>query len=320
MGDVQAGPEPVQAEANKWEMGVWIYFNLVSSNILLPILVATFTFSKTAKRHATLINMCMTWIFSGIFSLLRFYEGLGQTSGGQSNTICLAQAYLMYGIMPMWAVAVLVMVVYIYGVINDCAFLKGKRRVALLLMLSAPYIAQASFTIAAVVVGMKSKPMELNQLAFVVFKNWRSRRRAGPSYTDNDTRTILRVLVFGLYVFAGMICNCIRLFKPDNAVPYMYAAVAGTVVFLIFGTQSDVLRAWCFWKTAEPEPRTHDYLRGQMDWTTRPLSLDTGKAEAGVGAVPSRSPPEPPRAQVVQHMHNTEEINNVNSRSTKMWV
>jgi hypothetical protein len=51
-------------------LDVWIYFNLVSNTVLLPILVATFLFSRKAKRHPTLVNLCLTWIFSGIFSLL----------------------------------------------------------------------------------------------------------------------------------------------------------------------------------------------------------------------------------------------------------
>jgi len=51
-------------------LNVWIYFNLIGNTILLPIVVLTFLFSKTAKRHPTLINLCITWIFSGIFALL----------------------------------------------------------------------------------------------------------------------------------------------------------------------------------------------------------------------------------------------------------
>lgn len=51
-------------------LNVWIYFNLVGNTILLPLVVITFLFSKTAKRHSTLVNLCITWIFSGVFSLL----------------------------------------------------------------------------------------------------------------------------------------------------------------------------------------------------------------------------------------------------------
>ena len=49
---------------------IWVYFNLIPNTIFLPLLVATFLISKTATRHLTLINACMTWIFSGIISCL----------------------------------------------------------------------------------------------------------------------------------------------------------------------------------------------------------------------------------------------------------
>lgn len=53
-------------------LNIWIYFNLIGNTILLPLIVLTFLFSKTAKRHPILINLCMTWIFSGVFSLLLY--------------------------------------------------------------------------------------------------------------------------------------------------------------------------------------------------------------------------------------------------------
>ena len=50
---------------------VFFAIHLVGGHIGLPILVATFTFSKTAKRHPTVVNFCMTWIvYSIIYCLL----------------------------------------------------------------------------------------------------------------------------------------------------------------------------------------------------------------------------------------------------------
>ncbi len=92
-------------------LNIWIYPNLISNNILLPLLVATFLFSTRATRHPTLINLCMTWIFSGIFSLLLFYTGKsGVNSPEPPRLLCIVQASLIYGITPMWSVAVLVFV------------------------------------------------------------------------------------------------------------------------------------------------------------------------------------------------------------------
>lgn len=51
-------------------MNVYLALQIIPSHFGLPILVATFLCSKTAKRHPTLINVCISWIFSGIFASL----------------------------------------------------------------------------------------------------------------------------------------------------------------------------------------------------------------------------------------------------------
>lgn len=108
---------------------VWIYFNLIGNTILLPLVVLTFIFSKTAKRHPTLVNLCITWIFSGVFSLLlyvfhftsfqlevtsrilapdkpltrfiyRFYTKQ-HVGPDPDKLLCVAQASFLYGITPM---------------------------------------------------------------------------------------------------------------------------------------------------------------------------------------------------------------------------
>lgn len=68
-------------------LNIWIYFNLIGNNLFLPLIVLTFIFSKTAKRHPILINLCMTLIFSGVFSLLLcVYDGFTSI---MSNWTCL---------------------------------------------------------------------------------------------------------------------------------------------------------------------------------------------------------------------------------------
>ena len=50
---------------------VFFAIHLAGGHIGLPILVGTFLFSKTAKRHPTIVNFCVTWIFySVIYCLL----------------------------------------------------------------------------------------------------------------------------------------------------------------------------------------------------------------------------------------------------------
>lgn len=276
------------ARANAQDMGkaapallnVWIYFNLIPNTIFLPILVATFIFSKQVRRHPTLVNLCLTWIFSGIFSLLLFYAG--EHKGPEpGKALCTAQTALLYGITPMWSVAIFMMVYHMTVAFDDNPANAYVRTFKLVLMLSAPYIAQFSFSLAALIIALEYPGMvnrhrrffycsvklpalgnamtlftfivcvgilmlEL-QLAARLYKNWRGIRKAGRS-SGVDVQLILRVLAFGIYVFFGMVANVISQFSERSLAPDMYAATFGTVVLLVFGTQPDVLRAWCFWR------------------------------------------------------------------------
>jgi len=279
-------------------LDVWIYFNLIPNTIFLPILVATFLFSKRVKRHPTLINVCMTWILSGVFSLLLYYAG--QDRGPEPyKPLCIAQTALLYGITPMWSVAVLVLVYHMVLAVqgNPADLHAGRSR--MILMLSAPYIAQCAFSIAALAFAIL-RPDKVNRarrffycslkfnplsnamsiftaimclciivleihLAINLYRNWRGMRRAGRS-TGLDLQLIVRVLTFGIYVLYGMVVDIISMFDSHNIAPDMYAATIGAVVFLVFGTQADVFRAWCFWRPEVPPTMQPIYIPQEPNW------------------------------------------------------
>ncbi|KAJ6508751.1 hypothetical protein C8R45DRAFT_815792 [Mycena sanguinolenta] len=293
------------AGANAADMGraapvlldVWIYFHLVSNTVLLPILVATFLFSKRAKRHPTLINVCMTWILSGIFSLLLFYAG--QDRGLEpEKALCIAQASLLYGIIPMWATAVFVLLWNMILVVHNPTASVGRFKMSL--MLSAPYIVQIGFSTTALIKSVNEPKLVTRSLRFfycavkwhrlamvttlftslvgtaitiamstsfylavLLYRNWDGLRHAGrPSHVHGHL--LLRVFIFGGYIVFGFVANIILMVAPHNLSPDMYAATIGTVIFLVFGTQADVLRTWCFWLD-DPRPSTV-YLPREPSW------------------------------------------------------
>jgi len=284
---------PLALRADQADMGraapalldVWIYFNLVSNTVLLPILVATFLFSKRAKRHPTLVNVCMTWILSGIFSLLLFYAG--QERGPEpEKPLCIAQTSLLYGITPMWAVAVLILLYnMILVLLRPTASISRLKMIA---MLSAPYIVQIAFSVTALVGSLRHPQLitrarrffyctlkwhnlamamtlftaiigaaislTMIYLAVLLYRNWHGFRHAGrPSHVHGQL--LLRVFIFGGYIVFGFVVNIISMVAPHNLAPDMYAATIGTVIFLVFATQADVLRTWCFW-LKDPRPPT----------------------------------------------------------------
>ncbi|KAF8964408.1 hypothetical protein BDZ97DRAFT_905831 [Flammula alnicola] len=271
-------------------LDVWIFFNLVVNDVLLPLLVATFLFSKRAKRHPTLVNLCITWIFSGEFSVLLFYAkqhvGPEPTKG-----LCVAQASLLYGITPMWSVSVFML--FWYMTIAICGD-RAKSVICtykLIFMLASPYIVQFSFSLAALIISVghpdkvaralryfycaldfPSLSLAMSTFTLIMcigiialevhlgmqlYRNWRCLRNAGKC-NGVDFQFFLRVLTFGGYVAFGMVMNLVSMFVPSSVVPDMYAATAGTAVFLVFGTQADVIRVWCFWLPPVEEPQEPD--------------------------------------------------------------
>ncbi|KAG9227586.1 hypothetical protein PTI98_011148 [Pleurotus ostreatus] len=278
-------------------LNVWIYFNLVVNTILLPVLATTFLVSKRAKRHPTLVNVCMVWILSGFFSLLLFYAGQHDLSSPEPDKpLCVAQTSLLYGITPMWSVAVLMMVIHLNMAFDRCC--RKDRLVGwrLVVMLSMPYLVLLAFFTATLTISAKHPERVTRsrrrlyctlqytplfdtmaiftaivclaitclqvRLGTILYRNWRAIRSA--RRTDgSEIQLLLRVLIFGVYVFVGMIVNIFSIFAKSSAFPDIFAATIGTGVFLIFGTQPDVLRVWCFWLKEKPTKLAPIYISGE---------------------------------------------------------
>ncbi|KAJ3976948.1 hypothetical protein EV361DRAFT_177656 [Lentinula raphanica] len=288
-------------------LNVWIYFNLVSNLILLPILVLTFVLSKkVTKRHPSLINVCITWILFGIFSLLLFFGGKARPNQPDpSSALCIAQTALLYGIPPMWSVAVFILMYFILGIVSADGRTSNVSRGQMLLMLGAPYVAQFCFSIATLAISLKypqfvtrerrffycaleysplSNAMSifvfvfclgifvtLLRICYLLYRNYRGLRQAGESFVV-DLHFLVRVIVFGCFIFVGMFVDILVMFSSSSRVPDLYAAIAGTVVFLVFGSQADVLRAWCFWRRNDEPVLISSTLRRKSDWSKLDLS------------------------------------------------
>lgn len=305
-------------------LDVWVYFNLVANTVLLPILVITFIFSKRAKRHPTLINLCITWILSGVYSLLLFYAGQYRPDDPLSQPLCIAQTSLLYGITPMWSVAVSAMLVHTVVIVNDAKL----SRLQMVLMLMSPYIAHLAFSIPTLVLSIQHPNKVTRQrrflycalqndplsntmegftalvcllitglevhLAIVLYRRWRGMKRAGLAGSF-DFALFIRVLVFGVYIFFGMIVNFIVIFDEHSLAPDTYAATIGAVIVLVFGTQADVFRAWCFWrKDRQSTPAISIHLSPTPSYD---LELDIGFEALKSSATTDldSAPPVPPK-------------------------
>jgi len=90
------------------------------------------------------------------------------------------------------------------------------------------------------------------RIATTLYRNWRGLMKAGES-TGVSAQLIVRTLVFGVYVFMGMIFSLVALWDHRSAVPDMFSATVGFAVMLIFGSEPDIWRPWCFWCSEKPQ-------------------------------------------------------------------
>ncbi|EIN12736.1 hypothetical protein PUNSTDRAFT_111132 [Punctularia strigosozonata HHB-11173 SS5] len=273
----RANAQELGASATTW-LDIYLFLQILPGHFLLPLLAGTFLFSKTAVRHATLINVVIIFIFTDIVSCFLLYAG--KTTGPQpSQTLCIAQLSLLNGLTAAWAVSISMLVLNIWftfkrlGKVPTTPALKYA-------MVAAPYFAMTVFTIAAGALSVHmpdrvsrdrrffycsiefdpfSSSLEGFQalvclitlgfeihLGVTLWRNWQALKRAGMS-SGLDYYFLLRVFVFGVYVLLGMIVSAVMIFSPQSVFPDMYAASIGLVVFLVFGTQRDVMHVWCFW-------------------------------------------------------------------------
>ncbi|KAK1229889.1 hypothetical protein PQX77_007061 [Marasmius sp. AFHP31] len=297
-GNFTVAVQPWEEWQLKASLDVWIYFNLISNTVLLPILVATILLSKHAKgrRPPLLINMCIVWIMSGIFSLLLWYDGTARPSDPPpSSALCITQLSLLYGILPMWSIAVLALTYHVYAVVSGHR--ATRKKIPMSFLIAAPYIVQIAFTIAGIIAVMMTSqkgtslikrsfffctlsehPLSnatsifvfvvclgiillttrvdfLSQLEGFKISSEGSFNGATESNTGSEGLGLRRLRLCRDGLELSR-CNIIRLFNPYNVIPYLYVPIAGLVVFLVFGTQSHILEAWSFWKWRRSRPRT----------------------------------------------------------------
>ena len=113
---VIAVQSPVTAHISRGALITWLSFNISSSQLFLPLLVAALSFAKP-KAEPTLINLVLTWIVYGLVSSvlwviplrsaplqftfrIRLYSGHAEGCE-PPPLLCLSQASLYIAVPPM---------------------------------------------------------------------------------------------------------------------------------------------------------------------------------------------------------------------------
>ncbi|THG98813.1 hypothetical protein EW026_g3434 [Hermanssonia centrifuga] len=85
-------------------------------------------------------------------------------------------------------------------------------------------------------------------IAITTSRHWRLLRRGG-HLTDENMSLTIRVFVFTLYLLTSTVMNLASIWATPGLgiAPDMLSASVGMALFLIFVSQRDIFRAWCFW-------------------------------------------------------------------------
>ncbi|KAM5533458.1 hypothetical protein V8D89_012896 [Ganoderma adspersum] len=303
-------------------LDIWLFFNIAGDQILLPLLVLTLLFSRTVTRHPTIINVCVTWIIAGIVSSLLFYTGK-HVGPEPEKDMCIAQMALIASAPPMTSVAALALVYYTWSTFRHSKLHTGPRapisRLTTICLLVAPYAVYACFVAVGTHLGLqypervdRSRRLlycsidnaiynnvivlftagvclltaALQAYLFVKLSHSGTLLRRAASGTTPDLHIAVRVGIFVAYIVATssvMLSTLSPAWDPNRGFPDLFGASAGTMLFFVFATQPDVLRAWTRillfpfascrpskashvpFRTASPAPSFNDSLLKRTD-------------------------------------------------------
>jgi len=274
------------------QLVAFLTLNIWPSHFGIPLLLGII-FLRKIQRHATFINLCVTFLIAGFASTLMLYAG--RIEGPEPvPELCLLQASLLYGYPPMTSVAAFALVLQMFFVIRASyygeEYLERDHVIRTWSMLIAPYVAFFTVVLTTAVVGA-AKPSEVSRnrrffycsvrnniltnsltifaalflfatvfvegwLVIILYKRYTALKSKGSPYKEKlDHSMPLRVLAYGLYSTIALSLSLLSINAPESPVPDLMIATASSVLLLIFGTQRDILRAMCFWRRSRPSVR-----------------------------------------------------------------
>ncbi|KAI0328134.1 hypothetical protein GY45DRAFT_1372588 [Cubamyces sp. BRFM 1775] len=265
---------------------VFLTIQLAGGHIGLPILVATFLFSKTAKRHPTVVNFCVIWILYSIIYCLLLYGG-PDLQENPPHALCLAQAAMNYGAPPMAVVAGLGVVLQVWSTFvepwKEARLAHIPRWVKLFAILAPPYLVFIAFSLSAAYYGLANPHWvtvknglycgllhgKFEMLAvpifcgifiiiivgfeiatFVRYLHGRRLIKEVCPLVELKKRSLSPWCRAGLFLVYALLTfsACVMDLKQDlNAFAYMIQATLPLAAFLIFGLQKDVVLTWLLW-------------------------------------------------------------------------
>jgi len=272
------------AHRSKAYIVFWFLFQIGGGQVLMPVLIATFLFSR-AQRHITLVNFCACFVLTGLFSSLLLYAG--QLTGPEPDlTLCIFQAAASDSLPPLWATALLMFVLHIRHAITNLENKEAKSgeedRTRTYIAVVIPYVVFFVFlTTGCILASLHPDGVtRADRVLYCDITNSDAYDAASASFsaivalvslilTVPIVRHLLRVYpwfrkmsnatashqlgirlcVFLVFVTIGIVFGVWSNFNDVNAsVRDMYISSVPVAIFAVFGSQNDVVAVWCFWR------------------------------------------------------------------------
>ncbi|KAI5120773.1 hypothetical protein M0805_004736 [Coniferiporia weirii] len=280
---------------------LFVFLQAFGGQIGLPLFVGTMLIAPGVKRHLTLVNFLASWIINSVVYCLTVYHG-GDRSSGLGGRICVVQAVMVHGVVPLAVVAYCALHIQVWlgvrTVFHGDSWIHQQRQKLLIVMFFAPYIVFIAFCVASVVIilehpetidrnGAYYCTIDFTPLTYAVpgfcagviaimlilevmigctlVRQWKTIRRSS-RMNAASLSMIVRIAVFSVYGFATLAACAAFLAHSLVVWPYFVQASLPTAIFLVFGNRLDVWSVWCFWRRRHRGARagmvSHD-LRGR---------------------------------------------------------
>ncbi|KAF8585853.1 hypothetical protein K439DRAFT_1615638 [Ramaria rubella] len=269
-------------------LAAFLTLQILGGHVGMTLMLLTSSLSHRIIRHPIFINFCATWMLYSLSYTLLFYAGQ-TTNQHPSFLLCATQSAMVYGAPAMISISVLVFVLHLYLVLRQNVYKDSDirwPRLRFVTMLAAPYlIFMLVFVIA--IVWASNHPQQVHRSSFYCTLGGEAITNiaAGISVVAIAVSLVIEVLtamtlrlrwrVFrdteggsGLSIsllartLVVLICSVIALFacmaflaNIGRVVPNMIIACLPLIAFLLFGTQTDFVRVWCFWRKHRQDER-----------------------------------------------------------------
>ncbi|PVF99416.1 hypothetical protein CPB86DRAFT_756901 [Serendipita vermifera] len=267
-----------------------VYFALqLFSIVTLSILTWTLLFGLkqpgASKPNPLLAANTSSYVLSGIISSLLLFSN--RLHGSEPpRALCEAQSALMLAFPPLLGGLALSLVLTVWRL---AWLVHNERTLGIsdtkfnILLIAFPYVTFLSFVLSGALVGARSnvqrktfycltdnRPMTTASAVtsaiflfttcvfqlwtlYIVYRRYRISKKFGRDQIGTDVPLFVRVFAFGIFVFAALILSILAALNWTLVVPDIIVACSGPIVFFVFASQPEVLRAW---KLKAPLPRT----------------------------------------------------------------